>query len=221
MRKWIILLVLVVLAGGAFYIWFSSSSSTPSTELTAPTVSQAGANAQTFTIDSSSSTATFTISEVLRGSPKTVEGTTDQVAGQASVDLSDPSAMEIGTIKIDARTFATDENQRNNSLRRFILQTDQYEFIEFTPTNVEGLPASIDVGSEFRFTVTGDMTVKDSTNQVTFDVVATLVSDGRIEGTATANITRSEFGVTIPSVPFVANVSDDIGLQLDFVATTG
>lgn len=221
MRKWVIVLALVVVAGGGFYIWFNSSSSEPSTGLTAPTVSQAGASAEIFTIDSSSSSATFTIGEVLRGSPKTVEGTTDQVAGQASVDLSDPSAMEVGTIKINARTFVTDENQRNNAIRRFILQTDQYEFIEFTPTNVEDLPASIDVGSEFRFTVTGDMTVKDSTNPVTFDVTATLVSDGRIEGTATAGITRSEFGVTIPSVPFVADVSDDIGLQLDFVATTG
>jgi polyisoprenoid-binding protein YceI len=219
MRRWIIVLAVVVLAGGGFYIWFNGSSSEPSTPLTAPTVSQASASAQTFSIDSTSSRATFTINEVLRGSPKTVVGATDQVAGEASVDLTDPSTLQIGTIKINARTLTTDESQRNNSIRRFILSTDQYEFIEFTPTKIEGLPASID--GQFSFTVTGDLTVKDSTNPVTFDVTATLVSDSQIEGTATAKITRSEFGVTIPSVPFVADVSDDVSLELDFVATTG
>ena len=221
MRKWVIALVVVVLAGGGFYIWFSSASSTPSAPLTAATVSQASGSATTFAIDSSSTKATFTIDEVLRGSPKTVVGATDQVAGEASVDASDPSTLQIGTIKINARTLATDESQRNNSIRRFILSTDQYEFIEFAPTKVEGLPASIDVGSQFDFTVTGDLTVKASTNPVTFDVTATLVSDSRIEGTATTKITRSEFGITIPSVPFVADVSDDVGLELDFVAVTG
>jgi polyisoprenoid-binding protein YceI len=221
MRKWIIVLAVVVLAGGGFYIWFSGSTSEPSTPLTAPTVSQAGASAQTYAIDSSSSKATFMIDEVLRGSPATVVGSTDQVAGEVSLDPSDTSTAQIGTIKINARTFVTDESQRNNAIRRFILQTDQYEFIEFVPTKIEGMPASIDVGSRFSFTVAGDLTVKDSTNTVTFDVSATLVSDTQIEGTATAKITRSEFGVTIPSVPFVADVSNDVALQLDFVATIG
>ena len=221
MRKWIIVLAVVVLAGGGFYIWFSGSTSEPSTPLTAPTVSLAGASAQTYAIDSSSSKATFMIDEVLRGSPATVVGSTDQVAGEVSLDPSDTSTAQIGTIKINARTFVTDESQRNNAIRRFILQTDQYEFIEFVSTKIEGMPASIDVGSRFSFTVAGDLTVKDSTNTVTFDVSATLVSDTQIEGTATAKITRSEFGVTIPSVPFVADVSNDVALQLDFVATIG
>ncbi|MFZ0492797.1 MAG: YceI family protein [Acidimicrobiia bacterium] len=221
MRKWIIVLAVIVLAGGGFYIWFSGSTSEPSTPLTAPTVSQAVASAQTYSIESASSKATFTIDEVLRGSPATVDGSTDQVAGEVSLDPSDTSTMQIGTININARTFVTDESQRNNSIRRFILSTDQYEFIEFTPTKIEGLPASVDVGSQFSFTVTGDLTVKDATNPVTFDVTATLVSDTQIEGTATAKITRSEFGVTIPSVPFVADVSDDVALELDFVAKAG
>lgn len=219
MRRWVIILTVVVVVGVGFYIWFSSASSTPSAPLTAPTVSQAAGSATTFTIDSGK--ATFTIDEVLRGSPNTVVGTTGQVAGQVSIDLSDPSTAQIGTIKIDARTFATDSGQRDNAIRRFILSTDQYEFIEFAPTAIDGLPGSIDMGTPFTFEVAGDLTVKNSTNPVTFHVAATLVSEGRIEGTATTKITRSEFGVTVPSVRFVADVSDDVALELDFVATTG
>jgi polyisoprenoid-binding protein YceI len=222
MRRWIVVvLFIVVLAGVGGYLWFSGATSEPSTPLTVPSVGQADSSAQTFTIDPSSSEAKFTIDEVLHGNPKTVVGTTDQVAGQASLDIADPSTLKIGTIEINARTFATDENQRNNAIRRFILSTDQYEFIDFAPTQIDGLPTSIDAGTPFSFTVTGDLTVKDTTNPVTFDVSVTLVSQNRIEGTATAKITRSEFGVTIPSVPFVANVSDGIGLELDFVATSG
>jgi len=221
MRKWIIALVVVVLAGAGFYIWFNGSSTEPSTELTAATVADTSAGATTFTIDASSSTASFTIDEELRGSPKTVVGTTSDVAGQVSLDPSDPSSAQIGTIQISARTLATDESQRNNSIRRFILSTNQYEFIEFVPTSIDGLPSSVAVGSSFSFAVAGDLTIKDTTKSVTFDVTATLTSDTTLEGKATAKVTRSDFGLTIPSVPFVANVSDDVGLELDFVATTG
>ncbi len=222
MRKWIVLLVvLVVLAGGGFYIWFNSSSTEPSTQLTAATVPQTSAGATTFTIDSSSSTASFTIDEELRGSPKTVVGTTSDVAGQVSLDPADPSTAQIGTIEISARTLVTDEGQRNNAIRRFILSTDQYEFIDFAPTSITGLPASISIGTPFDFTVTGDLSIKGTAKSVTFDVTATLTSDTTLEGKATTKVTRSDFGLTIPSVPFVANVSDDVGLELDFVATSG
>jgi polyisoprenoid-binding protein YceI len=218
MRRWIVIGVVAVAVVLGGYLWFSGAKRTPSAPITAPTVTGAVASATTFQIDSTSSTASFTVSEVLRGQPKTVVGSTDQIAGEISVDTADPSSLQIGTVRIDARTFATDEGQRDNSIRRFILSTDRYEFIEFAPTAIEGLPGAIDVGTPFSFTVSGDLTVKDATSPVTFDVTATLVSAGRIEGAATATITRSQFGVTIPSVSFVADVSDEVGLEFDFVA---
>jgi hypothetical protein len=45
------------------------------------------------------------------------------------------------------------------------------------------------------------------------------VSASQIAGTATATVKRSDFNLTIPSVPNVANVGEEVTLQIDFVAT--
>jgi polyisoprenoid-binding protein YceI len=55
---------------------------------------------------------------------------------------------------------------------------------------------------------------------VTFDVTAQAVSNNQISGTATATIQRSDFNLQIPSVPRVANVGEQVALQIDFVANT-
>jgi YceI-like protein len=60
-----------------------------------------------FTIDDSSSKATFTIDEVLFGSPNTVVGQTNQVAGQILVNQQDPSQSKLGEIKVDLSTLVT------------------------------------------------------------------------------------------------------------------
>ena len=45
-----------------------------------------------------------------------------------------------------------------------------------------------------------------------------VVSEDRIEGSGSAVVLRSDFGLQIPSVPNVANVSDEVILEIDFVA---
>ena len=68
----------------------------------------------TFEIVPAESEARFVIDEVLRGAPKTVVGTTDQVAGQLALDPVDLSSAQVGTIQVNARTLATD-NDFNHS----------------------------------------------------------------------------------------------------------
>jgi polyisoprenoid-binding protein YceI len=173
-----------------------------------------------YAIESGASEATFTIDEVLRGSPKTVMGTTDQVSGQIAFDPSDPSSLQVGTVLIDARTLQTDDSSRTRVLNNQILSTEQYEYISLTPTSLSGLPDAVAVGVPFTFQLTGDLTIRDTTRPVTFDVTATLGEDGNLTGTATSTIQYSDWGISIPSVPFVANVGDQVVLGLNFNATT-
>jgi hypothetical protein len=53
-----------------------------------------------------------------------VIGITDQVAGEASVNLADLSQTRLGVILVNARTLATDQDRRNQAIRNRILQTD-------------------------------------------------------------------------------------------------
>lgn len=171
-----------------------------------------------FQIDPAQSQVRFELDEDLRGSRITVVGTTDQVAGELAVDLSNPAATQVGVIQINARTLATDNNFRNRAIQNEILQTGAYEYITFTPTAVTGLPASVNIGDTVTFTIVGDLTIRDVSNQVTFTVQATAVSANQLSGTATAAVNRGDYGLQIPSVPNVANVEEEVELIITFVA---
>jgi hypothetical protein len=61
--------------------------------------------------------------------------------------------------------------------------------------------------------------VRDIVNSVTFDVTATVVSEDRLEGAASTVVTRAAYDLQIPNAPGVANVSEEVQLEIDFVAT--
>ena len=88
---------------------------------------------------SGDSEARFYIDEVLRGEDVTVVGVTDQVSGQIEVDLSDLSSILVGEMRVAAGTLVTDSGNRNRAINNFILQTDEYPDIVFTPREVIGL----------------------------------------------------------------------------------
>ena len=84
-----------------------------------------------------------------------------------------------------------------------------------------GLSGAAEEGGEWRFAVEGVLTVRDVTRPVIFEVVARWGPGDVLEGTASATVLRSEFDLSVPSVPFVANVADEIVLELDFIAQPG
>lgn len=173
-----------------------------------------------FQITSDESQVSFTLTEDLGGVHTTVVGTTDQVAGEILVDFAAPTNSQVGTVRINVRTLATDNEFRNRAIRGQILQSsqDQYEFAEFVPTALAGLPESVAVGDTFSFQIIGDLTVRDTTSSVTFDATVTVVAESRLEGSATTTVARSTYGLNIPNVPNVANVSEDVALGINFVA---
>ncbi|MCS7248087.1 MAG: YceI family protein [Anaerolineales bacterium] len=171
-----------------------------------------------FQILSEESVARFTIYEELRGSPKDVIGETNLVSGEILVNPSDLSQSKVGVIQINARGFITDDERRNSAIRNRILQTDAYEYILFTPTSIEGLSGSGEVGKTYTFRLTGDLTIRNVTQPVTFEVTVNAESTTRLRGNAKATIRRSDFNLVVPNVPFVANVADEVKLELIFVA---
>ncbi len=66
--------------------------------------------------------------------------------------------------------------------------------------------------------MTGDLTIRTITRSVSFDVVIDEASQSGVVGTATAQVLREDFDLNIPSVPNVANVTEEVDLELFFVA---
>lgn len=200
----------------------TSASELDATDSATATGSETGTSAsgQTFSIIPDESQVLFLLDEDLMGSRNTVIGTTDQVAGNILVNFENPSESMVGPIEINLRTLTTDNEFRNRALRDQILESnrDEYEFTTFTPTAISGLPETVEIGHTFRFTLTGDLPIRSVTNSLDWEVEVTVVSDTRIEGRARTTITRAQYGLTIPTVPTVANVEEDIDLAIEFVA---
>ena len=174
-----------------------------------------------FAIVSEESQATFTLLEDLRGVRTTVIGATNEVGGSIMVDMRDPTASSIGAIIINARTLETDNNFRNRAIRSQILRSaqDEYEFIVFEPRQLSNFSAdTASIGDTISFDVSGDLTVADVTRSETFTVEVTLDSEDQISGRAMVQVLRGDYGLTIPDVPGVANVTDEVDLALEFVA---
>jgi polyisoprenoid-binding protein YceI len=174
-----------------------------------------------FSIVPERSEVRFIIDEVLRGADNTVVGATDQIAGEFAVDSTNPSQSRVGTILVNARTLVTDNDFRNRAIKNQILDTNQFEFVTFVPTQLQGLPENAIIGERYDFQITGDLTIRDVTRPVTFAVSVSPLSETDVEGTASAQISRGDFGLTIPSVRSVSFVSDEVTLEIDFVATGG
>ncbi|MEZ4679413.1 MAG: YceI family protein [Caldilineaceae bacterium] len=157
------------------------------------------------------------------GRDKTVVGVTSAVEGSITVDPADPSSATISPIRIDASTLATDSGQRNGAIRRWILQSNQaaYQYIVFTPTAIEGLPTTITIGEPFEFTVVGDLTIRDITKEETFKLTVTATSEAELVGLGQTTVMRSDYNLTIPNVPSVANVGEEVPLEIEFTAVTG
>ena len=62
------------------------------------------------------------------------------------------------------------------------------------------------------------VTVTDITNQVTFDVTVTPVSESRIGGLAKTDFLYTDCGLAIPDSPSVDTVEGEVRLEFEFVA---
>lgn len=220
-----VLLILVLVAGGGVALLTLTSGSGEASRQAAdaaPTLENDATSGRTqYRIASSGTTARFAIDEVLNGEDVTAVGTTSEVGGDLIVDFDTPAASEVGTIVVNARTLETDNVWRNRALRSFILQSaqDEYEFIRFEPASLSGLPdESVAPGDTLEFQITGDLTIVETTNEVTFEASVTVDDEGVLVGTVSTTVLYPDYNLTIPNAPGVASVEEEVRLELEFIA---
>ncbi len=188
---------------------------------TEPEQASDDANERIFAIDPELSEARFIIGEILANQPNTVIGVNNLVQGGGVINFLEPELSTLDEFLIDASGFETDANLRNRAIRQFILQSSQYPIIRFQPTGISGIPNEITIGELVAFEVSGLLTIREISQEVTFAGEATMVAEDRVEGLATATALRSDFELSIPSVPRVAGVDEEFILEIEFVALAG
>lgn len=219
-----VLVMLLAACGG------EASETTTTTEAQSATTEAPGTTMPTETSESSETTVVatgpvvmsvadgtevrFSVDEVLRGDDVVVRATNTSVSGEVTVDFADPDQSVLGVITIDATRFVTDEDRRNEAIRRFILDTGDFPEVTFTPVTFTGADDVLDGGVG---TITGDLTIRDITNEVTFEVTDGVVAEDGISASAMAVVNRTDWDLNIPSVPFVASVGEEVTLEIDLV----
>lgn len=145
-------------------------------------------------------------------------GETAEVVGRITFDDDGGVISDESGIVLQAATFRTDSDRRDRFVRERTLQTTEFPAISFRPTSVEGMPWPLDEASgEVEFTITGDLTIRDQTREVTWDIVAEFGDE--IKGLASVETTFEQFAMEKPSVAIVISVDDIIRLEIDFVGT--
>lgn len=161
-------------------------------------------------------TARYRVREQLAGValPSDAVGSTQDVVGTivGKTDGSIVSSQSKFTVNLS--TLKSDQDQRDNFIKRGTLQTDRFPNATFVPTQQTGLPSALPADGNVSFKLIGDLTIRDVTKSVTWDVQGKVIGDEAI-GTAKTNFKFAYFNLAIPNVARVLSIVDNIQLELD------
>lgn len=170
------------------------------------------AASQTFTIDPVHTNATFT----LRHMVSRFTGNFTKVTGSVTVDR---EHMENSSVQasVDVGSVTTSNEKRDTHLK----SPDFFDLVKF-PTMTFKSKSWKQTGAD-TYDVTGDLTIKDVTKEVTFKVTSLGFGPGMKPGTtisgweATATIKKSDFNLSGPAM-LKTVLGDDVTINLSVEA---
>lgn len=193
---------------------------------TEPEAAEPASSLRTFRLVPEQSEASYQVSEEFFNRPVGLVnaiGRTNAIEGEFQLNINGNQVqLADNQFGVDLRTLTSDEARRDQRIREQWLESNTYPLAEFTATAIENFPANAVEGQDIPFKITGDMTIREVTKPVTFDVVARL--DGHtFTGTATTNLLMQDFGFEPPSILGVLSVTDGVMVTVNFMAqeTTG
>lgn len=148
--------------------------------------------------------------------PNDAVGRTSRVEGAIVIGDDGRFVREESRFIVDVVSLESDQSRRDGYLRRNTLKTDSFPTVTFVPTSARGLPATLPATGDLTFELIGDLTVRNVTKPVTWQVKATRGSSGAVTGTATTSFNFAEFSLPVPRVARVLSVDDNITLEYDF-----
>lgn len=183
----------------------------------------AGASASTrvFAIDPTRSEASYQVEEEFFGQNiafVTAIGKTQTIQSQLALKINGTElAVGDNEFSVDLSTLTSDRPRRDAAIKRDWLQSNTYPLATFKASSVAELPADAALGKEVAFKLGGDMTIRDVTQPLTWDVKATL--DGStLTGAAQTFLYMRDFGFEPPDIAGMLKVSDGVTVTVNFAA---
>jgi polyisoprenoid-binding protein YceI len=142
-------------------------------------------------------------------------GVTRAVSGQIALAADGSVVPEESKITIDVTRLKSDQDRRDNYVRRRLLVTDSNPTVVFQPTGITGGSRVIPTSGSATFTIVGNLTVKGVTRPTAWTVNARYMPAAVVGSAATA-FTFNDFSIPQPRVPVLLSVADTIKLEGDF-----
>ena len=163
--------------------------------------------------------ARYRVNEQLarRNLPNDAVGVTNAITGMVTFDAGGKVVPKDSKITIDVSILTSDSDRRDNFIRKNTLQTNQFPTVDFVIKKTPGLTWPLPGSGGGTFKLIGDLTIRDVTKEITWNVGATFTSD-RIQGLAETSFSFGDFEMSKPSGMFILGVEDLIRLELAFVA---
>jgi polyisoprenoid-binding protein YceI len=164
------------------------------------------------------SEARYRIREQLAGFslPNDAVGTTNAIEGRIALGAQGQVLTNDSRLTVDLRKLQSDRDRRDSYVRRNTLETERYPTAVFVPTEVHGLPFPLPQTGTASFELTGDFTVRDVTQRVSWQATATFNGQD-VNVQAKTAFRFADFGLTIPRVASVLSVEDNIQIETDLL----
>src|SRR5688572_3508820 len=172
-----------------------------------------------FVIVPAESCAKYVVEETLRGLVTNAVGTTNAISGEIYLTPTGLASGQTSQFRVDLSTLKSDESMRDNFIRQNTLQTNRFQFAEFTVKSLTGFPADYAANTQVEMTLTGTLKIRNIEKDVEWKVLARQ-SGNTLTATADTDILFRDFGMTPPSVP-VATAKEGIHIQVVLVAREG
>jgi polyisoprenoid-binding protein YceI len=190
-----------------------------------PSATQGGesdtASQRLFAIDPQQSQAQYAVEEEFFGQAVpfvTAIGTTGAIDGSVALDFANGGvSIANSTFTVDISTLASDSPRRDRAIRDRWLESSRFPLATFVATGVENIPANADFGQDVSFQVVGDMTIREATQPLTWDMTARI--DGEtLSGTASTFLLMRDFGFEPPDIAGILRVTDGVTVTVQFAA---
>jgi polyisoprenoid-binding protein YceI len=154
-------LLCLALAGfGTAYAQSDEAAAAPETA-NRPLASAAPPGSIRLVVDANTSHASYHAREKLAGNdlPSDAVGTTHGVSGAIVLNPDGTPNSDQSLVTVDLTSLMSDEDQRDNFIKRNTLQVDQFRTATFVPTQVVGLDTPLPTSGQQSFQLLGNLTV--------------------------------------------------------------
>jgi polyisoprenoid-binding protein YceI len=166
------------------------------------------------------SEACYLVGEIFLGedSFNLAVGVTHSIDAEVAVDRNNIANSQISDITINISEFTSDQPRRDGIIRQRWLESNKFPFAKLAGAKIVGLPARPYKDAEtLAFQITGKLTVRDVTKDVTFNARGTLTGKVLVV-TAFTDVLMTDFGFDPPSVGGFVQANNELRIQLNLVA---